>query len=281
VTQAESDVDGALRRVESSLDRPHSARMYDYYLGGHDNYRADRQAAGQVIGAWPSALTAARVNRAFMRRSTLVAARRGIRQFLDIGTGIPTRPNLHEVAQSVRSDARVVYTDNDPVVLAHARALLASTPEGRTEYVDADATDPHRILDAPEFSAALDLSEPVALSLNAVLHFIPDDRDPHGMIRTLMDAFVPGSYLILSQVTPDMDPETIGRVQEIYRQGGIAAQIRTRAEVEVFFEGMELLEPGIVPPHQWRPGEEGDILVTGDVGDGEASQWAGMAVKTS
>lgn len=279
MTQAEPDVDGALRRVESSLDRPHSARMYDYYLGGQDNYQADRRAAGQVVAAWPSALTAARINRAFMRRSTLVAARRGIRQFLDIGTGIPTRPNLHDVAQSVHPDARVVYTDNDPVVLAHARALLASTPEGRTEYVDADATDPRGILDAPGFAGALDLSEPVALSLNAVLHFMPDDRDPQNMIRTLMDGFAPGSCLMLSHVTPDMDAETIGRVQEIYRQGGIPAQIRTRTEVESFFDGLEILEPGIVMPHQWRPEEESDAVVTGDVGAAEASQWAGMAVK--
>lgn len=280
MTQTEPDVEDALRRVESSLDRPHSARMYDYYLGGHDNYQADRQAAGRVIAAWPSALIAARTNRGFMRRSTLVAARRGIRQFLDIGTGIPTSPNLHEVAQSVHPDARVVYTDNDPVVLAHARALLTSTPAGRTAYVDTDANDPQGILEAPGFTETIDLNEPVALSLNAVLHFMPDDCNPQEGVRTLMDAFAPGSSLCISQVTADMDPETMARVVEIYRQGGIRGQARTRAEVERFFDGLELLEPGIVMPHEWRPAEEGDAVVTGDVGAAESSQWAGMAVKT-
>lgn len=281
MTQAEPDVESALRRVESSLDRPHSARMYDYYLGGHDNYQADRQAAGKVVAAWPSTLTAARVNRAFMRRSTLVAARRGIRQFLDIGTGIPTSPNLHEVAQSVNADARVVYTDNDPVVLAHARALLTSSDEGRTAYVDADATDARNILEAPEFTETLDLSEPVALSLHAVLHFMPDDRRPQEMVRTLMDAFAPGSCLAVSHVTLDVDPETMTKVVALYEQGGIPAQARTRAEVEGFFEGMRLLEPGLTMPHRWRPDEEGKVLVTGDIADSEASQWAGMAVKES
>lgn len=280
MTAADEHGRTALERVRETLDRPHSARMYDYYLGGQDNYQADRKAAGQVLAIWPSALTAARVNRAFMRRTTLVAARRGIRQFLDIGTGIPTRPNLHEVAQSVRPEARVVYTDNDPVVLAHARALLTSSPEGRTEYLDTDATDPQGILESAELAESFDLDEPVALSLNAVLHFMPDDCDPQGMVRRLMGAFAPGSCLTLSHATPDLDPETIERVWAVYEQTGIPAQARTRKEVEDFFDGLELLAPGVVVPQQWRPDEEGETSITGDVAAAEVSQWAGMAVKS-
>lgn len=257
------------------LDRPHSARMYDYYLGGKDNYLADRQAAGQVVGVWPGILVACRSNRLFMHRSTHFLAERGVRQYLDIGTGIPTSPNLHEVAQSIVPDARVVYTDNDPIVLTHAQALMAGRPEGRTAYIDADVTDPESILGSPELTRTLDLSEPVALSLNALLHFVPDDRNPRSIVERLLSALAPGSYLCLSHVTPDFDSEATSRAVEIYRSGGIAAQVRSLPEILEFFDGLHMLEPGVVPAHRWRPGP--GLLRTGGSGGCRAAEGPGRA----
>ncbi|MFI0816392.1 SAM-dependent methyltransferase [Streptomyces sp. NPDC021098] len=262
--------------------RPHSARMYDYFLGGKDNYVADRQAAAKVLTLWPGVMVAARTNRAFMQRAVrFLAAERGIRQFLDIGTGIPTRPNLHEVAQSVAPECRVVYADNDPIVLAHAQTLLSSRPEGRTAYVDANVADPDTILSSPGVTEVLDLSQPVALSLCALLHFVPDDWEPHGIVGKLVDALAPGSYLVLSHITPDFDPEATQRTVQIYHSGGIQGKIRTRDEVERFFTGLELIEPGLVVPHRWRTdlatGDPG--VETGDVTDEEVSFWAGVARK--
>ncbi|MFI0773644.1 SAM-dependent methyltransferase [Streptomyces sp. NPDC021212] len=262
--------------------RPHSARMYDYFLGGKDNYVADRQAAAKVLTLWPGVMVAARTNRAFMQRAVrFLAAERGIRQFLDIGTGIPTRPNLHEVAQSVAPECRVVYADNDPIVLAHAQTLLTSHPEGRTAYVDANVADPDTILSSPGVTEVLDLSQPVALSLCALLHFVPDEWEPQGIVRKLVDALAPGSYLILSHITPDFDPEATQRTVQIYHSGGIEGKIRTRDEVERFFTDLELVEPGLVVPHRWRTdlatGDPG--VETGDVTDEEVSFWAGVARK--
>ncbi|ABW12495.1 protein of unknown function DUF574 [Parafrankia sp. EAN1pec] len=180
--------------------------MYDYYLGGKDNFPADREAAEQVIGTFPSVRALARQNRSFMTRATrYLAGEMGIRQFLDIGTGIPTSPNLHEVAQSLVPAARVVYADNDPIVLAHARALLASSPQGRTVYLDADLRDPESILDSPQLRETLDLTQPVALSLVAILHFIKGD-EPYAIVRRLLDALPAGSYLVLTHGTADLDP---------------------------------------------------------------------------
>ncbi|MEU0839021.1 SAM-dependent methyltransferase [Streptomyces sp. NPDC005962] len=262
--------------------RPHSARMYDYFLGGKDNYVADRQAAAKVLTLWPGVMVAARTNRAFMQRAVrFLAAERGIRQFLDIGTGIPTRPNLHEVAQSVAPESRVVYADNDPIVLAHAQTLLTSSPEGRTAYVDANVADPDTILSSPGVTEVLDLSQPVALSLCALLHFVPDDWEPYGIVGKLVDALAPGSYLVLSHITPDFDPEATQRTVQIYHSGGIQGKIRTRDEVERFFTGLEMVEPGLVVPHRWRTdlaaGDPG--VETGDVTDEEVSFWAGVARK--
>ncbi|ASQ92459.1 SAM-dependent methyltransferase [Streptomyces sp. 11-1-2] len=263
--------------------RPHSARMYDYFLGGKDNYVADREAAAKVLTLWPGVMIAARTNRAWMHRAIrFLAAERGIRQFLDIGTGIPTRPNLHEVAQGIAPDARVVYVDNDPIVLAHAQALLKSSPEGRTAYVHGDITEPGNILASPDLTEVLDLSRPVALSLVSLLHFVPDEWGPYEIVQRLVDALAPGSFLVLSHITPDFDPEATQKTVQVYRSGGISGQIRTRDEVERFFTGLELAEPGLEVPHRWRTdlAETDSQVETGDVTDEEVSFWAGVAQKS-
>ncbi|KAK1183992.1 SAM-dependent methyltransferase [Streptomyces sp. NBS 14/10] len=262
--------------------KPHSARMYDYFLGGKDNYVADRQAAAKVLTMWPGVMIAARTNRAFMHRAIrYLAAERGIRQFLDIGTGIPTSPNLHEVAQSIAPEARIVYADNDPIVLAHAQTLLSSVPQGRTAYVDANVAEPDTILNAPELTEVLDLSQPVALSLCALLHFVPDEWDPYAIVQRLLEPLAPGSYLVLSHITPDFDPEATQRTVQIYHSGGIQGKIRTKAEVERFFTGLELVEPGIEVPHRWHPelAAPDTGTDTGDVTDEEVSFWVGVARK--
>ncbi len=257
--------------------RPHPARMYDYYLGGKDHYEADEQAAAHVMKIYPGIRTCARVNRAFMHRATRwLAQEMGIRQFLDVGTGIPTEPNLHQVAQGVSRDARIVYADYDPIVLAHAQALLRSTPEGRTAYIQADVRDPEKILATPELRETLDLTQPVALSMIALLHFVPDEAGPYDIVSRLVDALPSGSHLVLTHCTPDFDPETWENVVRIYREGGIPAQVRSRAEFTRFFDGLELVEPGVEVPHRWRP-EPGDPF--GDVTDAEVSLYVGVARK--
>ncbi|MDT0382121.1 SAM-dependent methyltransferase [Streptomyces sp. DSM 42041] len=268
------------------LDRPHSARMYDYYLNGKTNYEVDRIGAEEALQAWPAARSAARANRSFMHRAVHVLTGAGFTQFLDIGTGIPTSPNLHEVAQGVHSEARVVYADNDPIVLTHARALLASSADGRTAYVEGDITQPDGILGAPELARTLDLTRPVALSMNAVLHFVPDDRDPYGIVARLLAALPSGSALFLSHVTADIDPGGVGRLVDVYNARGVPTQARGREEVARFFDGLDLLEPGITLAHRWRP----DVSVPLPAhallpkprkapGDDEVSLWAGVALK--
>jgi hypothetical protein len=258
-------------------DRPHSARMYDYYLGGKTNYAVDRAAAEAVIRQFPAIRTTARVNRAFVHRSARFLAReRGITQFLDIGTGIPTAPNLHEVVQREVPQARVAYADNDPIVLVYADSLLGSSPEGRTDYVEADVSEPDALLAAVEATGCLDFKQPVGLSMNALLHFLPDDRDPYGVVAALTDRLAPGSYLTLSHCTPDFAPEVWAQIVDIYVKGGTPTQVRTREEVVRFFDGLVLEEPGVVVAHQWRPEPaSGPSLVT----DAEVSLYAGVARK--
>ncbi|ABD11627.1 hypothetical protein ThrDRAFT_03272 [Frankia casuarinae] len=261
--------------VDLRTDQPHAARMYDYFLGGKDNFPVDREAAEQARAAFPGASIAAVENRAFLRRATrFLATEVGIRQFLDIGTGIPTSPNLHEVAQGIAPDARIVYTDNDPIVLAHARALLASTPEGRTAYLDADLRDPERILAAPELRDTLDLTQPVALSMIAIFHFIPDADDPYGILGRLLAALPSGSYLALTHATADVNP-SMEQLFITYRSRGIPGQQRTRAEVERFFAGLELIDPGVEMVHRWRP-EEPAAEGEGPT-DAEVSVYGGVA----
>jgi hypothetical protein len=189
---------------EIDTSRPHSARVYDYMIGGKNNFAADRETAAQVLRHSPNAHTAARENRAFLGRAVrYLTAEAGIRQFLDIGTGLPTTGNVHQVAQAVTPSSRVVYVDNDPLVLAHARALLTSSPEGRTAYIQADLRDPKAILDDPATRDILDLGQPVALMLVAVLHFMPDEYQPAALIATLVDALPSGSYVVASHATSE------------------------------------------------------------------------------
>ncbi|MFF8731298.1 SAM-dependent methyltransferase [Streptomyces sp. NPDC015171] len=254
--------------------RPHPARVYDWFLGGKDNYPVDEQLGRRIAGIDGGAPKAALANRAFMRRTTrALAAESGIRQFLDIGTGIPTEPNLHQIAQSAAPDARVVYVDNDPIVLAHASALLRGTREGVTEYVQADARDPHTILE--EAGRVLDLGRPVALSLIALLHFIADEDGAHDLVNTLVGALAPGSALVLSAMTADFEPENVRQGIAAYAAGGVTLVARSRHEVGAFFEGLDLLEPGIVSVSDWRPEEppsaDGPISLYGAVGRKPAS----------
>ncbi|WP_236045502.1 SAM-dependent methyltransferase [Paractinoplanes ovalisporus] len=253
--------------------RPHPARVYDYLLGGKDNFAADRAAAEQGIKVNPNAVTAPRQNRAFLRRSVNYLAQRGVRQFLDIGTGLPTKPTVHEVAQRVEPAARVVYADNDPLVLAHARALLTGSPEGRTCYVDADLREPRRILESAELRETLDLEQPVGLLLFAVLHFIEDDHDPYGIVKELMSALPSGSFLVVSHLTADYDPEAWGRFTEVMRNQGMVSRLRSQAEVGRFFDGLEMVEPGVVPILSWRPDE--DVPFT----DAQVSLYGGIGKK--
>lgn len=261
-----------------TYDVPHTARVYDYYLGGKSHYAIDRQAGDSVLSAWPGARAAARTNRQFMHRAVRFLSERGVRQFLDIGTGIPTEPNLHQVAQSVAPEARVVYVDKDPLVLTYADALMRSAPEGRTAYVEADVSAGHQpILDAA--FGVLDPTEPVALSLVALLHFVPDEQGAREVVAALVNALPSGSALVLSHGTHDFDATVMLRVEEIYRQGGMAAQSRDRAEVLRFFDGLDLVEPGIVPPHLWRPDEQTQReTVEGDLA-ALVSMWAAVGLK--
>jgi hypothetical protein len=249
----------------------HPARVYDYWLGGKDNFAADREAAEQVIAVRPTILADVRANRAFLGRVVrYLTTEAGIRQFLDIGTGLPSAENTHEVAQSVAPESRVVYTDNDPIVLSHARALLTSTPEGVTAYVDADVRDTAHVLE--EARKTLDLSAPVAVMLIAILHHLPDDDDPYGIVARLMEGVPSGSHLVLSHPASDIDTEAVAEVARRYNARVPAGQRRrSRAEVARFFDGLELLEPGIVQTNQWRPPVQGSAA--------KVPMWAGAARK--
>ncbi|MFE9101209.1 SAM-dependent methyltransferase [Actinomadura geliboluensis] len=256
-------------------DVAHSARVYDYLLGGKDNYAADRAAAEEVVRIAPYMRTSVRANREFMVRvARYLAAEAGIRQFLDIGTGLPTSPNLHEVVQEVDPSARVVYVDNDPIVLVHARALLTGTPEGRSRYIHADLAEPDAILASPEVRDTLDLSRPVALCLIAVLHFVHDEELARGVVRRLMDALPSGSHLALSTITIDSAPEEVGDAVRRYNARGINSKARTKAQVRSFFDGFELIEPGLTPVHHWRPDERARAI-----DDSQVSMYGGVAVK--
>ena len=232
---------------------PHIARVYDYWLGGKDNFAVDREAAEQVVAAYPGILRDVRAQRAFLAHAvTYLAGAAGIRQFLDIGTGFPTANNTHQAAQDAAPDSRVVYVDNDPMVISHGRALLtgATAP---TTYVDADLRDPGKIL--TEAAQLLDFSEPIAVMLISVLHLIPDEDDPHAIVARLMEAVPSGSWLALSHPARDVHPQQVTEAASRFnRLAPAKATLRTRAEILRLFDGLELLEPGLVQVHRWRPG---------------------------
>jgi hypothetical protein len=239
-----------------SLDTsvPHIARVYDYWLGGKDNFEADRVVAEQVIATLPDIRLSVRAQRAFLGRAVhFLAAEAGIRQFLDIGTGLPSANNTHEVAQRVAPESRVVYVDNDPIVLLHARSLLTSLPEGATAYVDADLRDIGTIL--TRASAVLDFGLPVAVMLLGVLHCIPDEDEPAALVARLMEAMPPGSYLVMSHPASDVTTAQMATSMRAYNnQAAVPLTARSHAEVTRFFKGLDLIEPGVVQVHRWRAG---------------------------
>ena len=259
--------------VDFDTSVAHIARVYDYWLGGKDNFAADREAGTEAMQAYPDLVSSVRANRAFLARGVHYLAEAGIRQFLDIGTGIPSANNTHEVAQRVAPGSRVVYVDNDPIVLAHARALLVGDPSGATDYLDADLRDTGKILE--HAAEVLDFSRPVAVMLVAVLHLIGPDDDPYGIVRQLMAAVPPGSYLLLSHVASDIEPEKMAevgkRLNRLLTQRG---WYRNQSEVADFFAGLELVEPGVVPVQHWWPDSEMEAAR-------RSAMWGGVARKTS
>ena len=266
-------------QVDLQLGRPHPARVYDYLLGGKDNFAADRAAAQAGIEANPNSRIPPRENRAFLRRVVRYLARdAGISQFLDIGTGIPTSPNVHEIAQDADPQARVVYVDNDPIVLAHARALLTSGPVGKTAYIDADVRNVRKILDSAELQQTLDMTQPVGLLLIAVMHFVADEDDPWGLAAQLLAELPAGSYLALSHLTGDFDPAAWEGVAAVYRRSGVTMQVRPLAAVERFFTGLDLLDPGVVSLPRWRP-EANDLGQPGRPTDAAVSVYGGLGRK--
>ena len=243
---------------EIDTSKAHPARMYDYLLGGKDHFEADRAAIAGLMKTVPTARTGARENRAFLGRAVkYLVAEAGIRQFLDIGAGLPTANNVHEVAQAIATESRVVYVDNDPIVMAHARALLTSHSSGRTVYVQADLHDPEAILRHPLVAETLDFGHPVALMLVAVLHFFPDAENPAGIVASLLKALPPGSYLVASHGTADYnDPEAAANGVQAVQRAGVAFQTRTADEfADLTLAGLELVPPGVVPVSEWRPDE--------------------------
>ncbi|WP_031507863.1 SAM-dependent methyltransferase [Streptomyces megasporus] len=248
-------------RIDTTI--PHSARMWDYWLGGKNHYEVDRAAGDQVRRIHPGILDYARADRAFLGRAVTHLTREvGIRQFLDIGTGLPTSDNTHEVAQRIAPEARIVYADNDPIVLAHARALLTSTPEGATDYLDADLHDPDAIL--RDAARTLDFTEPIAVMLLGIVMFVQDTERARAIVKRLMDAVPPGSHLVLSHTITAPGLADVDAAVEYWNSVGTPKlHQRTPEEVARFFDGLDLLEPGVVSCSRWRPepsptGEEAD-----------------------
>ncbi len=244
--------DGVASEIDTS--KPHPARIYDYFLGGKDNFAADRETAQRALEVWPTIRTAARENRAFLGRAVrYLAEEAGITQFLDLGSGLPSVGNVHEIAQDVAPSARVVYVDNDPIVLAHARALLASKPEGKCAYIQADFRDPQAVLANPVTRETLDFDKPIALVLAAVVHLIPDEDEPRRIISTLIDALPSGSYVIASHATAEYVPNAEA-VNRVYNERGIRGGFRPADEfADLVFTGLTLVPPGVVLVSEWRP----------------------------
>ncbi|HEY1705777.1 MAG TPA: SAM-dependent methyltransferase [Trebonia sp.] len=246
----------------------HPARVYDYLLGGKDNFAADRETAESFP---EKTAQAARANRAFLARAvTFLTQEAGIRQFLDVGTGLPTANNTHEVAQRIARDSRVVYVDNDPMVLLHAKTLLTSTDTGKTSYIDADLRDPQTILS--HAAEVLDFTQPVALMLISILHFLKDEERPYEIVRAFLDAFPPGSYLAITHLAGDTNPDGAEVSRRFNERSSSQTRPRTRAECAEFFDGLELVDPGLVPWSQWRPRSELEAAA-------QAMGWAGVGKK--
>jgi hypothetical protein len=256
-----------------NINVPHSARIYDYWLGGKDNFAVDRAVGEAMMKAIPGMRYMAGENRKFVHRVARdLVAKEGISQFLDIGTGIPTRPNLHEIAQGLNPEAAVVYVDNDPIVLVHARALMISTPEGKSEYISADIRDPKSIIEDRALRDTIDLTKPVGLTLIAILMLLADADDPWAKVAELRDALPSGSLLAITHPTADFNPDEVNAAVSAATGAGMTLVARRREEVERFFGDWELQEPGLVPVSSWRP--------DGEVADPKAAYyWAGVARK--
>jgi O-methyltransferase involved in polyketide biosynthesis len=245
--------EGADDHPQLNTNVPHSARVWNYLLGGKDHFAADREAADYAIKLMPELVLSARANRQFLGRAVrFLAGEGGIRQFLDVGTGLPTADNTHEIAQATAPDARIVYVDNDPLVLAHARALLTSSPQGATDYIAADVRDPQTILGAAGIT--LDFTQPTAVILSGIVNFVMDDAEAHAVVSQFLSAVPSGSYLLISHPTTEVNGEAVQESMRQWNESG-AAPIRTRtvAEIRGLFDGLEILEPGVVTCTAWRP----------------------------
>ena len=262
--------EGPLAEIDTSV--AHIARVYDYWLGGKDNFAADRVAAEAAMREDPNVVEGVRGNRAFLARAVrYLAGQARVRQFLDIGTGIPAANNTHEVAQDVARECRVVYVDNDPIVLSHARALLTSGTKGATAYLDEDLRNVAELIQAA--AGTLDFSEPVAVMLIGILQCIPDEDDPVGVIRQLMDAVPSGSYLAVSHPASDIDVVGIRNLAyQLHELMPMELKFRSRAEVAALFDGLELVEPGVIRAPEWRPDSDADRA-------NPATVWGGLARK--
>ena len=251
---------------------PHIARVYDYWLGGKDNFAADRAMGEQTLQAYPNLVFSVRANRAFLARAVrFLVGTAGIRQFLDIGTGIPTANNTHEIAQRIAPESRIVYVDNDPVVLSHAQALLKSSPEGACAYIDADLRDPDAILAGA--AKTLDFSQPVAVMLIAVMHFVGDDAEAGAIMDRLTGGCVPGSYVALSHAASDIDAAQMAEmIRRLNESTAEKTTLRDRAGVTRLFAGLELVEPGVIRAAEWRPDTDLEAA-------SPAALWAGVGRK--
>jgi hypothetical protein len=259
--------------MDLRLDRPHPARIYNYWIGGKDHFKVDRDAGNELAEKLPSLPIAARANRGFMVRVVRhLAAVQGIRQFLDIGTGLPTAPNLHEVAQSIAPASRVVYVDNDPLVLTHARALLTSKPQGSTDYVDANLHDAPALVD--QARQMLDFRRPVAVTLIAILHLFPDDDEVAWILKELTGPLCAGSALALSVVTADSDPQRARAAQAVAADHSLAVTLRCKAQAVAMLAGLDLIDPGVTLVHHWRPNPTDPQLA-----DREVHLWGGVGLK--
>jgi hypothetical protein len=258
--------------VDIDTSVAHIARMQNYWRGGKDNFAADRAAAQHAMAAYPDLVSSVRANQAFLSRSVrYLAGEAGVRQFLDIGTGLPAAGSVHEIAQDLAPASRVVYVDNDPIVLAHARALLASSPPGSTSYVDADVRDTSRVLE--QAAAALDFSAPVAVILVSVLHMIQDHDDPHAIVARLMGAVPPGSFLALTNVASDLEPEAMAEMaRRVNQRVAQPTTPRDYATVARFFADLELVAPGVVRVPEWRPS-------SAEAAASPSTQWGGVGRK--